>query len=129
MKEGFKTVKMKVQEGWLKLGVKFGEEQRKQKPADMVIIMLAVNIIVPLCVAALSHADAMAPLLTEVTTQWGGSGVLLAGLIGTIIGVLALLFGRGWMALVYGLMGAFIGGAAGNISNCAVETGSGITFE
>lgn len=128
MKEGIKAVTGKVQDGWLKLGMKYWEEQRKQKPGDMMIIMLGVNILIPLCVAAMGHADSLAPLLTKVSTEWGGSGVLVAGLVGTVIGVVALLLGRGWMALLYGLVGAFIGGSASGISKCAADTGSGITW-
>jgi len=126
--QSIKTAMARVQDGWLKLGIKFVEEQRKNKPGDMMIIMLAVNIVIPLCVAALGHADAMSPLLSKVQTEWGGSGVVLAGLIGTVIGVLALLLGRGWMSLVYGLVGAFIGGSASSLSKCAADTGAGINF-
>jgi hypothetical protein len=128
MMQVFKAAKAKTKDGWLKLGMKYWEEQRKQKPGDMMIIMLGVNILIPLCVAALGNADTLAPLLDTVKTEWSSSGVLLAGLIGTVIGVLALLLGRGWMALVYGLMGAFIGGSASGISSCAANTGSGISW-
>jgi hypothetical protein len=128
MKERFNTVTKKVWNGWLKFGVKFVEEQRKQKPGDMILIIFAVNILIPLAAAAIGHADSLAPLLGKVQSEWTGSGVLLAGLIGTVIGVLALLLGRGWMALVYGLVGAFIGGAAADLTSCAVTTGDSIDF-
>lgn len=100
----------------------------ENKKPDMMLVILIVNIVVPVLLSTLVQADALQPLLDKTKTEWEGSGVILAALIGIVVGTLSLLFGRGWISLLYGLIGAFLGGGAYGISSCTTSQGKGVNW-
>ncbi|GAB5047567.1 hypothetical protein [Thermodesulfovibrio sp. TK110] len=92
------------------------------------VIGLVIALVLSLVLPAISHADALQPIYDKAKSEWEGSGVLVAGLIGVVVGVVALLLGRGWMSLVYALIGAFLGGGASGIATSCVNTGKGVNW-
>ncbi|GER94878.1 hypothetical protein A45J_2689 [hot springs metagenome] len=102
-------------------------KEENKKPGLLHLIVL-VNIIVPIVLSSLGHADSLQPLVDKTKTEWEGSGVILATLIGVIIGAVLGMFGKGWSGLVYGLLGGFIGGGAYGISSCTTTQGKGINW-
>jgi len=104
------------------------ETKRESERPSMLLTMLIVNMVVPVLLSSLGWADALQPLLEKTRTEWEGSGVVLATLVGVIIGTVIGMFNKGWSPLVFALIGGFIGGGAAGISSCTTSSGKSVNW-
>lgn len=131
--ESVKKLKAIVDKGYLAMcsavvKAKQGENDFLTVVVLSQVVSLVLALVLPLVLPAIGHADALQPIYDKARSEWEGSGVLVAGLVGVVVGVVALLLGRGWMALVYALIGAFLGGGASGIATSCVNTGKGVNW-
>jgi hypothetical protein len=122
-------MKMSLKNKLLYKGFTAAESVRKEseKPG-LLLVMLLFNIIVPIVLSSLGHADSLQPLVDKTKTEWEGSGVLLAALIAIVVGVIVGMMGKGWTVLTYALLGSFLGGGAYGISSCTTTQGKSIDW-